>query len=472
MAAPVEQSRLLIVDDEQDLRTGLERMLARRLPRVSIVSMGDGRQALELLGREEVDLLLLDILMPGMSGIEVLDEARRLAPDLTVVLMTAYGSIEMAVDAMRRGAWDFITKPFDLENLERVLRKGLERGMLVRENRRLRQQVRESPGGRELIGQSVIMQRMWQTIQTAARTDYPVLIRGESGTGKELVARGLHAQSRRAGRPLVMVNCPAIPEHLLESELFGYRRGAFTGAERDHDGLFVEADGGSICLDEIGDISVVMQTKLLRVLQEQEIRPLGAGGARRVDVRVIACTNQDLERRMREHSFREDLFYRLNVVTLRTPTLAEIRDDIPLLADHFVRQVCRELSLPPKRCVPETMSALMARPWPGNVRELQNVMRRAVLFCPHEEIRPEYLFGTGGGEAMPRTTAPWTPETVVPYKEARERMLDDFTAQYIGQVLACTGGNVSRAARMSGLTRAALQKIMRRRRITSAEFRG
>ncbi|OQX11182.1 MAG: DNA-binding response regulator [Desulfobulbaceae bacterium A2] len=431
--------------------------------------MSDGRQALDLLQRHPVDLLLLDILMPGMSGIEVLEEARRQDPDLTVVLMTAYGSIEMAVDAMRRGAWDFITKPFDLENLERVLRKGLERGALLRENRKLRRRVQENCADRELVGQSRPMQRLWNSIQTTARTDYPVLIRGESGTGKELVARSIHAQSRRAGKPLVMVNCPAIPEHLLESELFGYHRGAFTGADRDHEGLFVEADGGTICLDEIGDIAVAMQTKLLRVLQEQEIRPLGAGSARRVDVRVVASTNRDLEQQMRQRLFREDLYYRLNVVTLRTPSLGEIRDDIPLLVDHFVRQVCRELSQPVKRCVPETLSALMARPWPGNVRELQNVMRRAVMFCSSEEIQPEYLFAAG--ETAPRQAVSWTPETVAPYKEARERMLEDFTAQYIGQVLACTGGNVSQAARLSGLTRAAMQKIMRRRQISSAEFR-
>ncbi len=470
MAGTEEQARLLIVDDEQDLRTGLERMLSRRLPQVRLSSVGDGRQALELLQREEIDLLLLDILMPGMSGLEVLEEVRRQEPDLTVVLMTAYGSIEMAVDAMRRGAWDFITKPFDLENLERVLQKGLERGLLLRENRNLRQRVRENCGDRELIGQTRPMQRLWNSIQTTARTDYPVLIRGESGTGKELVARSIHAQSQRVGKPLVMINCPAIPEHLLESELFGYHRGAFTGADRDHEGLFVEADGGTICLDEIGDISVAMQTKLLRVLQEQVIRPLGASSARRVDVRVIASTNRDLEQQMRERSFREDLYYRLNVVTLRTPTLGEIREDIPLLADHFVRQICRELSLPVKRCVPETLSVLMARPWPGNVRELQNVMRRAVMFCPGEEIRPQDLFAAG--ETAPRQTISWAPETVTSYKDARERMLEDFTEQYIAQVLACTGGNVTQAARLSGLTRAALQKIMRRRNITSAEFRG
>ena len=312
------------------------------------------------------------------------------------------------------------------------------------------------------------MQQLYHAIRTTARTDYTVLIRGESGTGKELTARAIHSLSKRRNRPLLMVNCPAIPEHLLESELFGHTRGAFTGADRDQKGLFVEADKSTLCLDEIGDVPVAVQTKLLRVLQEHEVKPVGSTRTRSVDVRIIASTNRDLEKKIRERSFREDLFYRLNVVTLHTPSLAEIREDIPLLVDHFTRKVCSELELPEKQFSLEAVEELVDREWPGNVRELQNVIRGAVLFCPHEIIDARYLRRP---EQERRVRGRHSPREVEQYKVAKDKTINTFTVKYVTELLEKTGGNVSRAAEMSGLTRAALQKIMRRHNIVAQQYR-
>jgi DNA-binding NtrC family response regulator len=268
-----------------------------------------------------------------------------------------------------------------------------------------------------------------------------------------------------------MVNCPAIPEHLLESELFGHRRGAFTGAEQDQAGLIAEAEGSTLCLDEIGDIPVSVQTKLLRFLQEQEIKPVGSTKTRSIDVRIIASTSRDLEKKIQDHSFREDLFYRLNVITLRTPTLREIREDIPLFVDHFSRQVCAELELPEKRFSLEALAELVNRDWPGNVRELQNVVRSAVLFCPDEVISPRYLRNPAAARIIGNLAAAGRHGAMEPYKDAKEKAIDEFTREYVAELLAATAGNVSRAAEVSGLTRAALQKIMRRYAIASRDYR-
>jgi len=462
------RQRILIVDDEPDMLQGLKRMLGRELPELEIIIESDPGRVPAIVGRETVDLVLLDIRMPDINGLELLAEIRRIDPVVTVIMMTGYGTIETAVEAMKGGAYDFITKPFERQPLVRALVKGLEHTSLLRENRDLRRRVGAHSPFAEFVGRSKPMQRLYHAIRTMAGSDYTVLIRGESGTGKELTAQAIHALSKRRRRPMVMVNCPAIPEHLLESELFGHRRGAFTGADQDRDGLFAEADGSTLCLDEIGDIPVTVQTKLLRALQDHEIKPVGAARSRKIDVRIIASTNADLEERIRRRSFREDLYYRLNVVTVRTPSLAEIREDIPLLVDHFTRRVCRELDLPDKRFSPAALEELIRRPWPGNVRELQNVVRGAVLFCPDGVIDTRYLRRPpaagepavsgheGGGMA---------------YKEAKEQLVCNFTVAYVEGLLRDTGGNVSRAAAAAGLTRAALQKIMRRHGIKSEYFR-
>jgi DNA-binding NtrC family response regulator len=470
---PTEQ--VLIVDDEEDMLEGLRRLLSQELEQVEVATASRARQALRLVRQLPIDLVLLDIRMPEIDGFELLEALRKEDPWLTVIMMTAYGSIEVAVEAMKLGAYDFITKPFDKEPLLRVVQKGLERNRLIRENRHLRLRVADTAGFEGLVGQSRRMRHLYERIQAIARTDYSVLIRGESGTGKELVARAIHALSKRGDHPLVTVSCPAIPEHLLESEFFGHKRGAFTGADRDHVGLFEEAHGSSLFLDEIGDIPVSLQTKLLRALQEQEIKPLGAAKARKVDVRILSSTNQPIEEKIRHRTFREDLYYRLNVVTITTPSLQEIRADIPLLVNHFSRMACSELGLAPKRFTAEALEELMGRAWPGNVRELQNLVRRVVMFSPNSIIRsPELgaLEGTGsasnpGGHGPEAGSA----DRIESYNQAKERMVNQFTYQYVVDLLGKTGGNVTRSAELSGLGRASLQKIMRRLGIKSDSYR-
>lgn len=463
--------QILLVDDEPDLLTGLKRSFAKRLPGAKVVTAPGGNEALAVLAREEIALVLMDIMMGDLSGLEILDRIHSMKPELTVIMMTGYGTIELAVDAIRRGAWDFVTKPLELDSLTRLLNKGLERSQLLNENKNLRNWICPEGAVPDFIGQSPSMQQLYKIIQTSADSEYTVLIRGASGTGKELCARAIHSLSKRSKKPFVMVNCPAIPEHLLESELFGYRKGAFTGADRDHAGLFFQADGGTICLDEIGDIPVSVQIKLLRVLQEQEIKQLGADTSTRIDVRIIASTNADLENRISEGAFRKDLFYRLEVLTLRMPSLNEIAEDIPLLADHFLKKVRIELGSSEKRFSGAALEMLLQHNWPGNIRELQNVIRRAVLFCPGPVIDGEHLMMESPLPAPSPGIIRKPDMKIVPYKEAKDSCLDSFTRQYVHTLLKKSNGNVSQAARLSSLTRAALQKIMRRYNIDGDQFR-
>ncbi len=464
--------RMLIVDDEPDLLTGLQRTFVKRLPDVTVVTAKDGNEALATLEQDDIDLVLMDIMMGETNGLEILDRIHTIQPELTVIMMTGYGTIELAVDAIRRGAWDFITKPLELDALARLLRKGLERSFLLNENKQLRSRILPESSVPGFIGKSMPMQQFYKIIKTTASSGYTVLIRGASGTGKELCARAVHLLSDRSKKPFVMVNCPAIPEHLLESELFGYKRGAFTGAERDHEGLFLQADGGTICLDEIGDIPVSIQIKLLRVLQEQEIKQLGATNPRKIDVRIIASTNADLETKTGDGSFREDLFYRLEVLTLRMPSLCEIADDIPLLSSYFLSEVRKELGKDEKNLSPAALEILCAHRWPGNIRELQNVIRRAFLFCNEQEIDSEHLMLDSAHTPSPAGGMQFAAnDEIVPYKLAKDGCLDSFARQYVHTLLTKSSGNISQAARMSQLSRAALQKILRRLDIDGNAFR-
>jgi len=468
----LQSPRILIVDDEPDLLTGLKRAFVKRLPDVTVLTAKDGNEALVILEQDDVDLVLMDIMMGETNGLEILDSIHIIQSELTVIMMTGYGTIELAVDAIRRGAWDFITKPLELDALARLLRKGLERSFLLSENRQLRSQILPKTSVPGFIGKSMLMQQFYKTIKTTASSGYTVLIRGASGTGKELCARAVHLLSNRREKSFVMVNCPAIPEHLLESELFGYKKGAFTGAERDHEGLFLQADGGTICLDEIGDIPVSIQIKLLRVLQEQEIKQLGAVSPRKVDVRIIASTNADLETKTSDGSFREDLFYRLEVLTLRMPSLCEITEDIPLLSAYFLNEVRQELGKEKKNLSLAALEMLCGHNWPGNIRELQNVIRRAFLFCNEDVIDSQHLMidsaltspSVGGMQLAVN-------DEVIPYKLAKDDCLDMFTRQYVHTLLTKTAGNISQAARIAQLSRAALQKILRRLDINGNSFR-
>lgn len=464
-------STILLVDDEPDLLSGLKRSFAKRLPDVKVLTATSGDEALKIMAEREVSLVLMDIMMGDMDGLEVLDRIRISTPEQTVVLMTGYGTIELAVDAIRRGAWDFVTKPLELDTLTRILQKGLERSRLLEENKELRSRISSTGSLPELIGQSPPMQRLYTAIKTSAASEYTVLIRGASGTGKELCARAIHRLSPRSEKPFIMVNCPAIPENLLESELFGYAKGAFTGADKDHAGLFSQAEGGTLCLDEIGDIPVTLQTKLLRVLQEQEIKPLGATTSSRIDVRIIASTNADLEQKIAKGDFREDLYYRLEVLTLLMPSLVEITEDIPLLANHLLNKAGKELNSSVKSFSETALDPLFQHSWPGNIREMQNVIRRAVLFCSGSVIEERHL-KMGSSLTPPDTSLSHSQEqTIIPYKEAKENCLDSFTRQYVHQLLTQCNGNISQAARLSDLTRAALQKIIRRYDIDGNQFR-
>ncbi len=459
---------ILIVDDEPDFAHGLARLVSRDFPAASVSVALSGAEALHIIQGSGVALLLTDLRMPDMDGMELMQQAMTVDPTTSVILLTAHGSIETAVAALKNGAYDFLTKPVRREELQRTLNKALERIRILKENKRLRQMMQQGCIERQMIGESPVMQRLKETIAAIAATDYSVLIRGESGTGKELVADMLHRLGSRRERPLVKVNCPSIPDQLLESELFGHVRGAFTGADRTRRGLFMSAQRGTLLLDEIGDIGEALQTKLLRVLQEREIRPVGSSASTLVDVRIIASTNRALEERIKHGLFREDLFYRLNVLTIHTPPLRERRDDIPLLADHFVAATCRELSSPVKRISPGALACLAGREWPGNVRELQNYIRRLVVFCPGDTIDTAHLRLVDG------TTCPTTAETpsLVPYKEAKGAVVEDFTRRYVEGLLRQTGGNISEAARLSGIERVSLQKILRRLGTSGDTFKG
>ncbi|MFW6055577.1 MAG: sigma-54-dependent transcriptional regulator [Thermodesulfobacteriota bacterium] len=469
------KQQLLIIDDEPDMLQGLQRVLNYELQEVDVLACSKPQQALSLLQGRNSDLVLLDIRMPDVDGLELLRKMKELDPGITVIMMTAYGSIEVAVQAIKQGAYDFICKPFQMQDLIRMLRKGLERNRLIQENTSLRRHISGDSGLKGLVGRSRAMQGLFETIRSVAATDYAVLIRGESGTGKELVARAIHSLSKRGGRNLVTVNCPAIPEHLLEGELFGHKKGAFTGALQDRKGLFEEAHASSLLLDEIADIPVTVQTKLLRFLQEQEFRPLGRNQNVRVDVRILSTTNQDLEQKLANKSFREDLFYRLNVFSIKTPSLKEVKEDIPLLVNYFHRRFCLEQDKDCKQLQfsAQALDLLMQKQWPGNVRELQNFVRRIILLNDKAEITSrDILAAEGRGPETEVWEQQIDDQRVEPYNQGRQRVLHDYASSYAQNILQKTGGNISRAARLAGLSRVALQKILRRTGVDPRQYRG
>ncbi len=465
---------ILVVDDEPDFAQGLARLLTGRFEGIGVGAAHSGAEALRLLAERPVLLLITDLRMPEMNGMQLLERALALHPGLSMVVLTAYGTIETAVAALQAGAYDFLTKPVEPDQLFRVVAKGLERSRLLVENSRLRQMLDLHEAQFDLVGESPAMHQVRRAIAAIAQSEYTVLIRGESGTGKELAAGLIHRLGARANRPFVTVNCPSIPENLLESELFGYVKGAFTGADRDHQGLLAAAASGAIHLDEIGDITPAVQTKLLRFLQNGEIRPVGASATGSVDVRVIASTNRDLEASLRDRSFREDLYYRLNVLTLTLPPLRERVEDIPLLARHFLGHTCREMGLADKEIDPQVLRWMAIRPWPGNVRELQNWVRRLTVFCNGDciDMALVRLVEEGDlGQATGRGATSAGTAPLATYKEAKARVVDGFTLEYVRDLLGRTGGNVSEAARVSGLSRVALMKILARMGEQAAAFR-
>ncbi len=463
------KAHILTVDDEHDMTRLLKRTLESELDcRVSMAFSGE--MALNILKGEACDLVICDIRMPGMDGFALLEQIRERWPDLTVVMLTAFGNIESAVAAIKKGAYDFIAKPFEQDEIIFKIQKALERSRLLLENKRLlRDRQKDFP---PLVGQSPAMEKVFEKISLVAASDVTVLITGESGTGKDLTARSIHESSHRKARSFIPVNCPTIPEHILESELFGHTRGAFTNAFQDKKGLFQEADKGTIFLDEIGDIGPSIQTKLLRVIQEKEIKPLGDTKVRTVDVRIIASTNRDLKQKIANKEFREDLFYRLSVIVIELPPLRERITDIPLLAEHLVNKHCEKMNKPGVAISENVMDLLMKHPWKGNVRELENVLVQGILYAKNNRIRRADIPASNGSDAKPVMNVCFDADIIgLPYKAAKETMLSRFNHDYIGAMLSMTNGNITRAARRCGMDRQALQQIMKRFAIDPSDFR-
>ena len=459
--------RILIVDDETDMLRLLRRSVGQALD-CQITTAASGEEALRLFTPEAYDLALLDIRMAGMDGMGVLEEIQTQAPGFTVIMMTAYGAIDVAVKAIRKGAYDFITKPFDHDELIHHLRKALERGRLLQENLELKKRVDVTGTFQGFVGASPVMRTLYDTIHTLGQSDLTVLVTGASGTGKNLAARALHDLSARRQAPFVRVSCPTVPENILESELFGYAKGAFTHASSDHKGLFEAAEGGTVFLDEIGDIAPSIQTKLLQFLENNEFKPLGRNRTVRVDVRVLAATNRDLKEKMARGEFREDLYYRLCVVELPMPALAERPEDLPLLVDHFLDRYGALYGQGKKGLAPDVMPQLMSHQWKGNVRELENVIKRAVVMSTGTAITLRDL-GWQPRECVAGIEA--DDVSTIPYRDAKASVMTQFSTRYVEKALENSGGNVTQAARASGLERQSFQQIMRKYGIRAEPFR-
>jgi DNA-binding NtrC family response regulator len=466
--------RVLVVDDEPDMRRLLARLLVKK-GGYDVLEADSGGVGLVIAREWLPDVVLTDVRMPGIDGVEFFRRLKEIDPTMSTIIMTGYGTVEMAVEALKTGVYDFFQKPFDNDQILHAVARAMERTCLLRENRRFHE-LQENPERGEFfgfVGTAPRLREVEDLLQRLAPSDMTVLIRGESGTGKEVAARALHAMSGRADRRMVTVNCPALPEHILESELFGYCKGAFTGADRDKVGLFVEAHRSTILLDEIADIPVSIQTKLLRVLQEKEIQPLGQTRTIPVDVRVVASTNQDIEAKIVRGEFREDLFYRLNVVTVRMPSLEEIRSDIPLLIHHFLRKYRSKYERPDLEFSEEAIQMLLRRPWRGNVRELQNTINRAVLLGSGRTIDCKDLMLDVQAQHSSEAPSDLCFDQVqhLDYAGAKEAVLKEFTANYLQAALGRTQGNISLAAKNCGMERQALQRLLRRYQIAISDFR-
>jgi DNA-binding NtrC family response regulator len=448
-----EDAAILVVDDDEVACQLLEEVLKKEGYRV--IATTTGREAIQHGTTHPFDLAIVDIRMPDLDGLEVLKALKRVAPDMSIIMVTAYGSIDTAIEATKAGAYDYLAKPFKMEELRITVQRALEQRRLLQENLYFRQELRAKYRLENIIGSSPAMFEVYKTVARVVNSKSTVLVCGESGTGKELIARAIHFNSPRAERPFITIDCAAMPATLLESELFGHVKGAFTGAVAAKKGLFELAHGGTCFLDEVGEIPLALQAKLLRVLQEHEVRRVGGTEVIPIDVRVLGATNRHLETMVQEGNFREDLFYRLDVVTITLPPLRERRDDIPLLANHFCRLYSAENRKAILHIAPEAMARLMSYDWPGNVRELENVIERAIALTTNTVIFPEDL----------------------PLKFHQEKVdlslgvmhqllsLDELEKRYLQQVLQETQGNKTRAAEILGINRRTLYRMAKRYRI-------
>ena len=454
--------RILVVDDEMIVCESCKRILEEEGYEVEAAL--SGKEAFEKMKANPFDIVITDLKMPGIDGMEVLRTFRKEYPDSIIIMITGFSTVETAVEAMKLGAFDYIPKPFTPDEVSIVVKKAIEKKSLMAENIYLRQELQEKYGFHNIVGKSKKMQEIYRIIAKVATTDSTVLIYGQSGTGKELIARAIHFNSPRREKQFVTVDCAVLSENLLESELFGHIRGSFTGAVATKPGLFEVADGGTVFLDEVGNISLSIQAKLLRVLQEREFTPVGGTKAKKVDIRLIAATNKELEKMIKEETFREDLYYRLNIVPIYLPALRERQEDIPVLAVHFLKKYAEEMGKKIKGFTPEAMEKLMRYPWPGNVRELENVIERTVVMIDDEMVRVEHLFLPGQQEKeILENQIPMTSDELKEIKkQVREKAVEEIERAFVLNALERHQWNVTRAAEEVGMLRPNFQALMRK----------
>ncbi|MDI6741529.1 MAG: sigma-54 dependent transcriptional regulator [Smithella sp.] len=438
---------ILVVDDDAAHRMMLSKLLSGW--GYEVATADDGAAAIENVRGKSFDMILMDIRMLNISGIEALEQMKIINPAIPVIIMTAYASVETAVSALKKGAYDYLTKPLDFDELKIVIERATEHNRLKTENENLKIRLGERFDRKNLIGQSPAMVRVLEIIAQVAPTEATVLIAGESGTGKEMIANAIHYNSPRKDAPFIKINCAALTETLLESELFGHEKGSFTGAERRREGKFVQADGGSLFLDEVSEMSRAMQVKLLRVLQERELTRVGGADVMKVDVRLIAASNKDLKEEIQKENFREDLFYRLNVVSLNVPPLRERKEDIPMLAQHFLQSFAEKNNKAITGFTPKAMEKFLSHRWPGNIRELMNAVERAVVLTRSD------ILDTGDLALMPEQDA--VSGEIQKDNASRNLSLEDIEKKSIGETLDACAGNKSEAARRLGITRKTLR---------------
>ena len=461
-----DNTRILVVDDEIGYRKVLSNALTER--GFIVKTAASGEEALEELKKQEFAIALIDMKLPGgIDGLELLQRIKR-TYNTSVLIMTAYGGIETAVEAMRRGALNYITKPFNLDEILLNIDRLIEQQNIIDENRYLHSELEKVYGLKKIIGSSREIQKVLDMISRVAFSSATVLITGESGTGKELVARAIHFTGNRKDKKFIVINCATLSENLLESELFGHVKGSFTGAIRDKKGLFEEADSGTLFMDEIGDIPKSVQAKILRVLQEGEFIPVGDTATKRVDVRIIAATNQDLLQCVQEKEFREDLYYRLNVINIKMPPLRDRKEDLPLLVKHFIEKYNKKENKQIKGITQDVEKEFYNYTWPGNVRELENVIERAVTLTNEDIISLDTISSLVKKEGNAEPTEDELLSS--PYKEARRKALDSFNVKYITKAINKTEGNVTNAAKESGIERQYLQRMLKRYNIKSKDI--
>jgi DNA-binding NtrC family response regulator len=448
-----ERTRILIVDDEEIVRESLSGWLGK--DGYTVATAEDGPAAIARLDAERWSILLVDMKMPGMDGLQVLEQSKRIQPAATVVIMTAYATVDTAVTAMKLGAFDYIVKPFDPEELSLMIQKIVQQQSLVRENVLLRKVLKREYRFRDLVSKNPVMQRVFELARTAARSNSTILVLGESGTGKELLARAIHAESPRSQGPFVAVSCAALTETLLESELFGHEKGSFTGAYTRQKGKFEMAARGTLFLDEIGDISAKLQLDLLRVLEDRTFHRVGGVESVEADVRIVAATNRDLQKAVADGTFREDLYYRLNVIPISIPPLRERREDIPLLVEALVEQLSVEAGRHIEGLSHDAMALIMTHGWPGNVRELRNVLERAIVVTSGSVIQPGELGLARHAEPAVASTGPMT--------------LEEVERRHIAAVLEHTGGNITQAARILDIDRVTLYNKIKKFHLREVE---